>query len=453
VEEQGVNDAGDGGAGPAERRLGRAVLFVLQQAQQITNPVIRADVGALLLTGQAMDLAVRIKGYRRIDGAPLVIDFAKLAGISERQLYKDILPVLQQADVVDYDLDDDGRLRGIEEFVGVTGTVIAQTFRVLDRFDPSGDEVALLHSVEIAAWAPLTVSQHLEQVKARTGAPDETTERALQYARAIGVNQSVASSALGEPVVFNPHVWGTGQVEIASFLRNLPPNERDALLGICEAVAARPGTRLDSLSGDERIVTGARKVGLIQAAQVKSSAHGQPHSQTYAFSPLIQTDDDQATTTEALHLRKLFLAHVLFGQERARSGYGRISDPVRLVESLLNRGRVGPATNIGTDYHLLEAAGVVQVEGLPGERAFLKLLKEDIVRDGLDWLKASLGHVPGGSSELTRLASVPTGFVTPEADRFSIHDDAATNEILTSTILHLREEAQRAVRYQSPFSG
>ncbi|WP_148086262.1 hypothetical protein [Actinocorallia herbida] len=418
----------------------------------ITQQVIRADIGVLLLTGQAMDFATRLKGYNRITNPDLVKNFARLVGLGERQLYKDVLPILKACDVIDFEVDQHGQIKYVEEFVGVTGSVISQTFKVLDSLKPSDSEIALLHSIEIASWAPLTTSQHLQQITNRVSVGDESAARGLKYAFAIGINQRILSKELNEEVVFNPHVWGTRQVEIASFLQNLPPNERDALLGICESVTAKPGSTLDSLGGESKILTGARKVGLIQAATVKSNAYGKNLTQTYAFSPLIQTSDDQASTTEALHLRKLFIAHILFGREKAALGRGRIMDPVVLVGSLLRRGQVGPATNIGTDYHMLEAAGVVRVEGDPGQRAYLKLIKEDIVSDGLDWLKASLGSIQGGSGDLTKLANAPGGFVTPERDRSSIPDDAASEEILTSTILELRKEAQRAVRHQSPFN-
>jgi hypothetical protein len=434
----------------SQRRLGRAVLFLQQQAPLITDPVVRADIETLLLTGQAMELASRLKGFRRIDSAELVRQFARQSGVPERQLISQVLPVLKQADVVDYTLSTDGSLAHLEEFVGVTGNVITQTFRVLDILGPRNEELALLHSIEIASWAPLTKTQHLDQI-VRRGLTESEAERGLSYSLAVAINRRINSTELNEQVIFNPHVWGTGQVQIASFLRDLPPNERDALLGICEVATKRPGATLERVGGDSAIVASARKVGLIQAATVKSSAMGRNLSQTYVFSPLIQTEDDQATTTEALHLRKLFLAHILFGQEKAQLGLGRIMNPVAIVRKLLNAGEVGPATNIATDYHMLEAHGVVRVEETAGGRAFLKLIKEDIVRDGLDWLNASLGNVPEGSADVPKLEHVPGIFIHPERDRSMLPDDAASHEIVSSAVLELRKEAQRAVRHQSPF--
>lgn len=440
---------GQGGSVATERRLGRAVLFLQQQAPTVTNNVVRADIATLILAGQAMDFASRMHGYGRMTSAKAIRQFARLSGIAESSLNFQVLPVLKQANVIDYTVGSDGAVTSIEEFVGVSGTVIQQTFRVLGHFKPSEEELALLHSVEIASWAPLTKTQHLDQI-VNLGFSDEIASQGFNLSLATSINQKVFSSALNEDVIFNPHVWGTGQIQIASFLRNLPPGERDALLSICEQATTQPGSTLDTVGGNSSIVRSARKVGLIQAGTVKSSASGTPLQQTYVFSPLIQTADDQSTTTEALHLRKLFLAHILFGREKAMLGKGRINDPVVLVSKLLNAGSVGPATNIGTDYHLLESHGVVRVEELPNGRAFLKLIKEEIVRDGLDWLEASVGNIPGGASSL-KMENVPGLFVSPEGDRSKLADDGVSDEITTATILELRKEVQRAVRNETPF--
>ena len=83
-----------------------------------------------------------------------------MAGIGPRSLLTQILPVLKNADVIDYTVEDD-TLAGVEEYVGVTGTLVEQAFRVLTELAPTAAELALLHSVELASWAPLTESQHL----------------------------------------------------------------------------------------------------------------------------------------------------------------------------------------------------------------------------------------------------------------------------------------------------
>lgn len=430
------------------RRLGRAVLFILQQDPVVQDNVVRADIDTLLLAGRAMDFASRLQGYGATATPEIAKTYARLAGLSYRDVCQRILPILKQADVVDYKLTADGTVSYIEEFVGITAPVIEQTFRVLDALGPSEAELGVLHSVEIAAWAPLTAAQHLEQV-ARRGLPDQAAQEGLRLALAAGINRRVRSAALNENVIFNPYVWGTRQVEVATWLRGLPPAERDVLFAIFEQASTRPGIALNQMTANSAMVTGARKIGLVQAATVKSTT-GQ--SRTYVFSPLMQASDDAATTTEALHLRKLFVAHILFGHEHADPWHGRIDNPTILVRALLNRGQVGPATSIATDYALLEAQGVVQVEEIEGtDRAILRLLKREIVEAGLDWLNAGLGSMTGRGSESTRLHQTPGTFVKPEIDRARLPDEGAATEITHSAVLALREEIQRVARADSPF--
>ena len=427
----------------SRRRLGRSVVFVHQHDTGHISQEVAVEVEALLAAGRAMDFAARLKdfGTARLT-APVITEFAKQAGIGERALIRDILPALKVADVVDYTASE-GHLVGLEEFVGVTGALVEQAVRVLEALKPSQGELALLHSVEIASWAPLTESQHLDQL-AKRGFEDKVAAHGYRLARALGVNKRVLSTDLNEQVVFNPYVWGTEQITIAKFLKSLPSAERDVMLGICEQASDRPGLALPSLAGSPQAVNSARKVGLLQAATVKSTSAG-VSAQTYVFSPLLETEDDKLLTTEALHQRKQFVAHILFGHEKAKAGGGRIIDPVVLVQALVNRGQVGPATNIGTDYHLLEAQGVVAVDGPPGGRAFLRMVKPEIVKDGLDWLERTTGGGSTGSASPKLLRS-PGAFVTPEQDRSELGDQGAADEVARSMLLRLREEVQSATR-------
>jgi hypothetical protein len=421
-------------------------LFVHQQDGLVADPLVRAELETLFLAGRTMDFAARLREHGRDLTPALAIEYAKLAAIGLGELGTRVLPVLKAVGVVDFTIRD-RRLTWIEEYVGLSAPVVAQTFAVLEALGPSEVERAVLHSVEIACWAPLTEAQHLEQLT-RRGFADNTASAGLRLAKAAGVNKRVPASELREDVVFNPYVWGSSQVPIARFLRSLPPAERDALLGICEQASDRPGLALPALAGfSPALVASARKVGLVQAATVKSSANPIA-SQTYVFSPLLEDQDNLLVTTEALHQRKLFLAHILFGHEKALAGRGVVRDPVVLVESLLRKGWVGPASNIESDYHLLEAAGIVHVEEVEGGRALLKLVKREIVEGSLGWLRQTSSGGTGGA--MPQLLRAPGAFVTPERDRAGLPDDAAADELTRAAVLRLREEAQRAARLDSP---
>lgn len=429
----------------ARRRLGRALVYVHQHDTPDLDPNVAVELEGVLTAGRAMDFAARLKDFKTSALTPaVVIEFAKLAKIGQRALMHDVLPVLEKADVVSYTATAEGELSGVEEFVGVTGTLVEQAVRVLEVLKPSAAERALLHSVEVASWAPLTESQHLEQMT-RRGFSDNAAGHGYRLARAIGCNRRVKSADLNEHVVFNPYVWGTEQIGVAKFLKSLPSAERDVMLGICEEASDRPGLALPVLGGDPAAVNSARKVGLLQVATVKSTSMG-TSEQTYVFSPLLETEDDKLLTTEALHQRKRFVAHILFGTEKARRGGGRINDPVVLVHKLYEGGVVGPASNIGTDYHLVEAHGIVAVEPGSGGRAFLRMVKPEIVKDSLDWLERTTGAGEGSASGSPKLLRSPGAFIAPEQDRARLGDQGAADEVARSMLLRLREEVQSATR-------
>lgn len=427
------------------KRLGRAIVFVHQHDHKIVDHLARAEVEVLLLTGRAMDFATRLKGHRSIVpiNQELAVRYAKYAGLGPLELMNTILPALKKADLLDYTIKNDAIDR-IEEYIGVSATIVEQTVTLLNTLGPKRTDLALLHSVEIGAIAPLSKSQHLEEIKKR-GYTDVEAEDALRLARAVGLNLQAPSAELNEAVIYSPYVWGTRQLSLAKFIANLPPNERDALLGMSEQILNTPGLHISKLSAPPSVIASAQSAGLIQAAGVMSRTGAQS---TYVFSPLLEVEDDVCNTTEALHLRKLFVAHILFGSQQAPWTYGRIQDPAVLVRSLINRGRIGPATAIGTDYYLLEAAGVVAVEPGAGDRAFLRLVKRDIAESGLAWIERITDPAGPNAASIGEQASK---FVTPEDSRARVTDGAA-NELMIASVNELRKEMQRAARRDDPWS-
>ena len=200
------------------RRLGRAAVFV-HMADDGQIPLTTAvEIEPLLLAGRAMDFAARLKDFKASQLTPEVVeDFAKMAGVGSVSLLTHVLTALKEADVVDFTTSNDG-LVGIEEYVGVTGSLVEQAYRVLMGLNPTDAELALLHSVELASWAPLSESDHLDEL-ARRGFVDEIALHGYKLALSVGVNSRVPSPDLREDVVFNPYVWGSGQISIAKFLR------------------------------------------------------------------------------------------------------------------------------------------------------------------------------------------------------------------------------------------
>lgn len=350
------------------RRLARALVVLHNSQSLVREPAVLANLEHLFLAGREMDYGARLHEHGVVTG-PQAIMYAKFLGFGADELRLRVLPDLKAAQIVDYTYQGED-LQAVEEYIGVSGSLLDQTYSLLEHLRPSTLERATLYSMLLGSWAPLARSTHLNALTVR-GFKDQDAVAGLDHSLACDVNVALRSDELGEDVIFNANVWGSNIVSIAKFLHGLPFAEREVLLAIAEQTASRPGLALANLGGaDPSIVRAAQRVGLVQTATVRSSASART-SQTYAFGPLIEVADNLLVTSEALHGRKQFVAHMLFAHEKALAGRGRVFSPILLVEALIRDGKVGPATNIGTDYHLLEAAGIVTVDDSGGGRPYL----------------------------------------------------------------------------------
>ena len=137
---------------------------------------------------------------------------------------------------------------------------------------------------------------------------------------------------------------------------------------------------------------------------------------------------------------KIFLDSIRNGQYFGFTGTGRIFDPVLLLRALLNRGHVGPATAIGTDYMAAEKAGVIRVQReASSNKANMELSQADTVRKVLEVV--SSGSMEPGSPKMgIDHMSDGVGFTSIEQGRAQfggVSGDLA--EIEHEIIKHLRE--------------
>lgn len=256
------------------------------------------------------------------------------------------------------------------------------------------------------------------------------------------------SLTLGEDVYYSPYVWGTEAVQIAEFLHRMPSNEREVLGDVARRAAERPGSAVEDFTAGPDVVAAARKVGLIDATRVLTSGGAE---RSFAFSATLERQLAFGAT-DVTHERKQFVAHILYGHRFGFGPTGRIADPVVLVRALIDRGRVGPATAIGTDYPLLEASGIVRVSRLEGStRAYLELMKRDVAEDSLELIRLALGdETPRRGDNPIRLLWVPGTFSSPERDRRELPElqPSAEAEVIGSVVERLREETARRMRQE-----
>lgn len=434
--------------GPVDRsRVGRAVMRAYLNLRNVLPSPATVLFDATRRAGAAMELAMRVRRHGRLTYEE-IRSFAALGGIAESDLTMWLLPTLERARLFTLLRSTTGQLTAVEEQVGVAEPVLDSVGRVWDGLNPADAERCAIAASDHLAYAPYTLSV-LRSILEADGFRADMHPEMLKSLAAVGMLRRQRSQALREDVLYSPYVWGTEAVAIGEFLHRLPPNERDVLAGLSRSAAERPGTSVEDLAVASPVVEAARKVGLIEATRVLSSAGSE---KAFAFSPSLERQLSLGTT-DVTHERKLFVAHILYGHRYGFPGTGRILSPTVLVGALISRGSVGPATAIRTDYPLLEAQGIVKVVVEEGsKRAYLELVKRDVAEDALDLLRVALGEEEPRVARLGGVQSlwVPGTFSSPERDRHLLGDlqPGAEAEVIGSVVDRLRQETARRMRQE-----
>jgi hypothetical protein len=414
-----------------------------QHARNLPVSLETVVLGATIKAGRYMEFAERIRRRGSELSHDQITTFARLVGLDESDLRFVALPTLKRAGVLDYMITD-GQI-SIDEYVGVSAPLLNQVASTWEALGPSVTEMCALESIELATSAPLCEADHYAALEVM-GFPAETRIEALTTLQAIGMVQRTQPSSSDEPIIYNVYVWGNGVIPIARFLASLPTYEREILTSLSANVIERPGISLSQFHNvDPRVISAARKVGFLDATRVVTRAGRET---SFAFSPTLERGLP-ITSTDVLHERKLFVAHILFGHRNALDATGRIQQPLVLVRALLRNGEVGPASAINSDYPLLESHGIVKVKSSSiSGRAYLSLVKRDVVEESLPLLEAALGDTSGTTaSQSISSLWLPGSFRGPEDDRRNLRAPSeAGAELFKSAIIKLREDAQKVTR-------
>lgn len=441
--------------GPAQSQvvredLGRSILRIYLHAREFPASPSTSYAGAALKAGRLMDFGARIRRQASDLTGEQILAYARLVGLDHSDLVLWALPAMQRAEVLLYQLDG-ANVTKLEEYIGVQAPFLAQVAAVWDELGPTGEERCALESVRLGAYAPLTLTDHQSALSA-AGFAEEVQANVLSALDAMRLLQRARSQALNEDIVFNEYVWGGSAVPIAEFLHSLPTNERSVLTRLSAQALDHPGSSTDQFGiSDAKLIDAARQVGFLDPISVRSTS--QQQARAFIFHPALERQLTLKQATDTLHERKLFVAHILFGHRYGFPGTGKIASPVVLVQALLNRKVVGPATAIASDYPLIESHGIARVEPSSHHRgrAYLRLIKEDVVRDSLDLLKAALGESGELGSEKEPLGTlwVPGTYAVPERLRVQGQlRPGAEKEVFDAAIMELRKQAGRKIRLE-----
>ena len=347
----------------------------------------RAALGQLEFAGNVLDLALRLRGSGTSPG-DRVIAIATDAGIDKRRLMKDVLPTLEALGLVDTQAAPDGRpvvvierLPPLEELLGLADSILIIAM-------PEPVELALLKILDLTTIMPETRAGCIEA--ASVVASEEIAERALGYLEALHLC-SHQRSAEGVEVIYNPNVWSADADYSAAALRAEDGNVRAALTGLIEEISGTAGLPQDSVTSTERKwVDYAVAQGLVLRSIVQTTEGAE---RAFLFTPHMGRSAFEAPTgaDPSGHVRQL-IGSMVFARTYASN---RLWSPTLFLQKLVRHGEAGDASSIGTDYPMLELAGIVRVEPGPRYSKFV-LLQGDVAEDAITYLNDQGGEGQSG---------------------------------------------------------
>lgn len=372
---------------------------------------------ATILAGQCARMMARVRGMEIIDNLPTLSAMATSVGILPTQLRMVILPTLEHCGVINIKKDGSGKIHRIEEHVPTEDEILKITYDVWEGTGANEVEKASIFNLDQCSIIPRT-EEEIKKSLEKEGFKKQDAEIALELQASFQILKK--SAAEPSALIYSPYVWGENAKSIVGFVSHLDKSSKEAVEQLLRSISLNQGVPLDLLQGfPADLFTASRKTGLVDVCQVTTKTGIE---KGFAFTPRMWGSlGGEALIPDTYDDVKLFLSSIGFGQHY--SNVSKIKYPVELVEALINKGQVGPATAIGTDFLLLEKQGIVKVvkdSSLPG-RYNMYLAKEDVAKTALEVLKHKRVLGLGRQATVDAKGLFQTGdFVNPEQDKIRL---------------------------------
>ena len=322
-------------------------------------------------------MAVRLRGSGVSPGRR-VAAIGLEAGIATRRLVQEVLPILETLGLIECQTNSDNELLLVTEQIPPVPILLDLADSILEIAQPDPEERAIIAILDATTKMPLTRDSALEE--GSTQSSERAARRALDLAAALHLVKAIRAEDC-QDVVFNPNVWSSDVNYSGVAARAEDPTVRAALSGLLEEINASPGIPQNSVtSTDRKWIDYAVSQGLVQRSIVATSDGKEqaflftPHMGKSAFSSPHGVDPSG-------HVR-LLIGSMVYAKSFANF---RLNYPAVFLRKLIREGEAGDASSIGSDYPMLETAGIVRVER--ADRYYkLVLLQSDVAEEALEYL-------------------------------------------------------------------
>jgi hypothetical protein len=376
------------------------------------------DYEATVTAAKAAEFLSSIRSLGRVDAKQYEI-YRRLARIKPKQSIE-VLKELEKLEALEVEWDtrtDPVSVKAVTASDSSKAAVFATAATFFEAHNPSAQARAAIEVLEATVHVPVPQANIVSALTAKgySSASVTSTIDDLVSTQLLTRTQETES---GEPLLYNPHVFKKKAADAYKILSGLSSSDRDHALELLEHVRTKPGVPFPAQT-DKKIVTLLAKTGIIDISgvQLKSGVSTREFPTTPDIWGVFVHDGGLGK--DLIDDSKLLLNSLRYGELYSPSSRGRIISPSVLVNSLIARGSVGPATAIGEDYPLPLARGIVSIteSRLNPGRFFMELRKTDVAESVRDVLEQNV-ILPSGVVPAPEILKHGGGsFYSPESLR------------------------------------
>lgn len=395
----------------------------------------RAALGNLEFAGHFFEMAFRLRGSTT-SPASRVYAIGVDASLTPLTL-KEVLRTMEALDWVAINRDANGAPLSVNESIPSMSAVVAAGPRVLDMLATAPVERAALALLRTTTIQPLLSDEALEGATTAAGGDEEATESALRHLIGVRLIRKVQTDD-GREVLYNPNVWTQGDQIADAALKAADAKATAEVGALIEEIASNPGLpQAHVKSTSAQWVAFAVTQGLVQRSVIQTS---EGREQGFLFTPHLARDPFGATGGDASGQVRQLVGSMVYAATFAEY---KLHSPDVFLRSLINRGIAGDVSSIGTDYPMLERAGIVRVvAGSTASRYRLELLQAEVAEEALALLTSR--DSGSGTPAAAAVLSGQRGYVHVESERARLALTADTDEIEQARLLAaLREVSTR----------
>lgn len=338
------------------KRLAVRVTDVERVLDNFESPILGSNFRATLPTGRAVRLLISLQGQDVISMPALESIAYTQAHIASFELHKAYLPLFSEwgfARIYD---------NRIEENVKSRLDVLETAGKWWEQSNPHQVEELGVELFDRAAMSPVP-SDAMNKILLKFD--EKTCQNTLTHLRQSNLVDKFQYKDV--EWLYSPEIFGENYANTVKYLENQTQKERKEVFSIVEKVMGDQGIPHDTLRkvANEKLINQMSGAGLILGYPVSFEGATYP----FYFTPDIRNRFDREGRGDKFELIKSGMSHFQFAHRLAEQSTGRLSfNPSIFLDRLLENGKAGNATAIGTDYELLVKKGLVKIEPTYGTR-------------------------------------------------------------------------------------